>query len=149
MSRYLQVAIEAARQAGRVLAQHVGRPASIRIKRSPVDLVTDLDRRYEHLIAERLLNQFPSHGFHGEEQGPINPQATEQWIVDPLDGTMNFVHGLPLFAVSIGLVRRGHPCLGVVYDPMHDELFSAIRGVGARLNGTPIRVGMKHIWARY
>ena len=135
MSRYLKVAIEAARSAGRLLAQHVGRPKTIHTKRSPIDLVTDLDRASEALIAQRLLRNFPSHGFHGEERGPIKPEAAYQWVVDPLDGTMNFVHGLPFFAVSIGLVHRGRPSLGVIYDPMHDELFTAIRGAGAPHNG--------------
>ncbi len=138
--RYLAVAVEAARQAGRVQARAIGRPSTVETKRSAIDLVTDVDRASEALIAQRLLRNFPSHGFHGEERGPIKPEAAYQWVVDPLDGTMNFVHGAPWFAVSIGLTCEGQPLLGVIYDPMRDELFTAAADKGAALNGRRIHV---------
>ncbi|MBI4353806.1 MAG: inositol monophosphatase [Candidatus Omnitrophica bacterium] len=140
LHRYLSVAVEAARRAGRLQARAVGRPALVETKRSPVDLVTDVDRRSERLICDLIIRSFPTHGIHGEEQGRSNPRAAYQWIIDPLDGTMNFVHGTPWFAVSIGLTHEGRPILGVIYDPMQDELFATVSGEGATLNGQRIHV---------
>ncbi len=133
-------AIAAARQAGALLARYAGRPATVKTKRSAVDLVTEIDHASERLIAKRLERAFPAIGFLGEEHGHRRSDAPDQWVVDPLDGTLNFVHGVPLFGVSIGLVHRGRPVVGVVYDPSRRELFVAIHGRGATLNGRRIHV---------
>ncbi len=138
--RYLAVAVEAAQRAGRLQARSIGAPTTVETKRSSIDLVTDIDRRCERIIRTLITRSFPSHGLYGEEHGRANPNAADQWIIDPLDGTMNFVHGAPWFAVSIGLMREGRLLLGVIYDPMRDELFTAAVGKGAALNGRRIHV---------
>ncbi len=140
LDRYLRAASDAALHAGALLARHIGRPKSVRTKRSAIDLVTEIDRRSERLIQERLRAAAPAFGFLGEERGEHDAGAESRWIVDPLDGTNNFVHGMPIFGVSIALEQRGRMILGVIYDPMRRELFTAVRGRGARLNGRPIRV---------
>ena len=139
-ARYLRAAADAAVEAGALLARHIGRPRTVRTKRSAIDLVTEIDRRAERLIQRRLRAAAPRFGFLGEERGERDAGAEARWIVDPLDGTNNFVHGMPLFGVSIALEVRGRMAAGVIYDPMRRELFTAARGRGARLNGRPIRV---------
>jgi len=136
----LTVAVKAARQAGKLLVRHMGRPAHVETKRSAIDLVTEIDRASERLLYRTLHRRFPSHGFRGEEQTRVNPHAPYQWLVDPLDGTLNFVHGVPVFAISIGLLEQREPVLGVIYDPTREEMFTAIKGAGARLNGRRIWV---------
>lgn len=137
---HARAAARAARAAGRLLAQHIGRPTTVETKRSAVDLVTDIDRASERLIHRLLSQAFPSFGFLGEEHGARRERSPYRWVVDPLDGTMNFVHGVPLFGVSIALEHDHRLLVGVVYDPMRDELFSALRGGGAFLNGQRIAV---------
>src|SRR6202023_573838 len=109
-----------------------------------VDLVTVADRKSEALILERIRKQFPTHDVMGEEGTRIETGGEYKWYVDPLDGTTNFAHGYPVFAVSLALEHRGpeqaRRIAGVVYDPTRDELFSAELGGGAHLNGEPIRV---------
>ena len=140
LASYARLAAQAARPAGVLLSRHIGRPRTVETKRSAIDLVTEIDRASERLIHRILQRATPDFAFLGEEQG-LRPQRSEyRWIVDPLDGTNNFVHGLPLFGVSIGLEYRGRMVVGVVYDPMRRELFSATRGHGAFLNGRRIRV---------
>jgi len=136
----LQVAERAARRAGRLLAAHAGRPATVETKRSHIDLVTEIDRASEQILHRAIRRAFPDHGFRGEEATLTNPHAPYQWIVDPLDGTTNFVHGTPSFAISIGLLHVGRPVLGLIHDPMRHETFTALRGRGARLNGRRISV---------
>ncbi len=105
-----------------------------------VDLVTDFDHKAQDMIFGRLASAFPGHGFLAEE-GLDRPQEGDfRWIIDPLDGTTNYAHRLPVFCVSIALEFRGRIVLGVVYDPMHEEMFQAIEGEGARLKGAAIRV---------
>ena len=151
---YAEAAARTALEAGAFLARHVGRAGSVRTKRSPIDLVTKIDRASERLIRTRLRRAYPRAGFLGEEHGEERADAPERWIVDPLDGTNNFVHGLPIFGVSIGLERRGPPAsggtllVGVIYDPMRRELFVATRGGGAFLNGQRIRVSPARRLAR-
>jgi len=140
LQRYLEVAVRAARQAGMLLAAHVGEPTTVDTKRSVIDLVTDIDRASEQLIHRVLQRAFPDHGFHGEEHAHLRSEAPYTWIVDPIDGTTNFVHGVPAFAVSIGLVYHHAPLLGVIYDPMRKELFSGLKGRGAFLNGQRLSV---------
>jgi len=140
MSSYARAAAAAAREAGALLARHAGRPRHVATKRSAIDLVTDVDRASERLIERRLRRHDPRVGFLGEERGQRSGTAPSRWIVDPIDGTNNFVHGLPMFGVSIALEQRGQVVVGVIYDPMRKELFSAMRGGGAFLNGRRIRV---------
>ena len=140
LRRYASAASRAAVSAGALLARRVGRPKTVATKRSVIDLVTEIDRASERLIQTSLQRIAPSFGFLGEEHGQTLPDAETRWIVDPLDGTNNFVHGLPIFGVSIGLEHRGTMVVGVIYDPMRRELFTAIKGGGAFLNGRRIRV---------
>lgn len=129
----------AARAGGRVLQDWVGRFA-VREK-GPADLVTEADLASQQAVRDILMADFPGHAFVGEEaDGPYDPQAENCWVVDPLDGTTNYVHQLPHYAVSIALVQCGQTELGVIYDPVHDECFAAQRGRGAWLNGRPIHV---------
>ena len=104
------------------------------------NLVTDVDRRAEELIIGTIRKAYPDHGFLAEESGGGETPADYRWVIDPLDGTTNFTHGLPIFCTSIGLEHRGKLLLGVVYDPNQDELFTAEAGKGAFLNGKRIRV---------
>ncbi len=105
-----------------------------------VDLVTQFDRRAQDLIIKELRKKFPEYGILGEENISHNADAPIKWIVDPLDGTTNFAHGLPIWAISIALEKDGAIVLGVVYDPTRSELFSAVKGNGAFLNKKRIRV---------
>ena len=139
-SRCVDVASRVAKQAGKLLLKHAGSPARVETKRSAVDLVTNIDRAAEHLIRRALTRSFPDFGFLGEEHGPSNEGAATRWIIDPIDGTMNFVHGIPLFGISIGLEHEGKLVAGVIYDPSRGELYTAVRGRGAFLNGKRIRV---------
>lgn len=137
---FTHYAADIAREAGTVLRERFGKPHEVRFK-GTIDLVTEADQAAEDLIAGRLRELYPSHELLCEEgsRGAEN-ESTFRWVVDPLDGTTNFAHGLPTFAVSIALEEAGEPIVGVVYDPMRDELFAATRGGGATLNGLPIHV---------
>jgi len=135
----LDVAIEVAREAGRMLLAAQHRPHEIAWKSSAIDLVTEMDRRAEALIVERLAAAFPDYGFLTEES-PEHGATSTRWIIDPLDGTVNYAHGHPHFAVSIALEREGEIVVGVVYHPALDEMFVAERGKGAWCNNRPIRV---------
>ena len=148
LHRAVTVASRAAQRAGAILAASSGRPKSVRIKSSSIDLVTDIDRASERLLHRKIARHFPGHGFQGEEYRRTHPDAPFQWIVDPLDGTMNFVHGVPVFAISIGLQHRGRTVAGVIYDPNRQELFTAIQGEGAKLNGRSICVSPARRLAR-
>lgn len=145
MNQFLDVAIEAAREAGAMLLADFGRPKQISYK-GEVDLVTESDRRSEALVVARLRNHFPQHGIVAEEgSGAAGTSAGGGrprfcWHVDPLDGTTNFAHGYPCFAVSIGLVEANEPVVGVVFNPFANELFTAVRGEGAYLNQKRIHV---------
>ena len=140
----LDFAIQTARDAGRILAERFGRKIEISNK-SEIDLVTESDLASERLIIDRIKTQFPRHAILAEESGASGPvdresQSDWRWIIDPLDGTTNYAHGYPCFCVSIGLECSGRPEIGVVYDPLRDEMFTAERGKGAALNGRRIRV---------
>ena len=132
-----------AREAGALLMQYFAQGLKIEYK-GDADLVTAADRASEVLIRERVSKQFPSHDVLGEEQGLKDSGSEYRWYVDPLDGTTNFAHGYPVFAVSMGLEFRSRDeearIAGVVYDPSRDELFTAERGQGALLNGKAIHV---------
>ena len=139
---YLATAIEAALAAGRIHRQYFRQNPEVQ-KKGPIDLVTGADVAAEREFRALIAARFPDHSVLGEEGASGAPAVSQtrcRWIVDPLDGTTNFAHGLALFCVSIGFEVDGTIELGVVYDPIADELFTAERGGGARLNGQPIHV---------
>lgn len=140
----LNFAIQTARDAGSLLAERFGRALRVTNK-SELDLVTESDLASEKLIIDRIKTYHPRHAILAEESGaspPATPEAQSEWrwIIDPLDGTTNYAHGYPCFCVSIGLEHKGRMELGVIYDPMRGELFTAERGEGASLNGRRIHV---------
>jgi myo-inositol-1(or 4)-monophosphatase len=138
----LDFAIQTARDAGRILAERFGRKIEISNK-SEIDLVTESDLASERLIIDRIKTYYPRHSILAEESGVTNPHDHEgdwRWIIDPLDGTTNYAHGYPCFCVSIALEQKGRMEVGVVYDPIRDEMFAAERGQGASLNGRRINV---------
>lgn len=138
---FLEVAVAAAREAGEIISAAMDRPKNISYK-GEVDLVTETDNKSEAAILARLRHDFPDHAIIAEEGGASGPSASAeyQWHVDPLDGTTNFAHGYPVFAVSLGLLHHGEPLIAVVYNPVTHEIFTAIRGHGAHRNGAPIHV---------
>jgi myo-inositol-1(or 4)-monophosphatase len=148
LNTYAKLATRAALAAGSLLASRVGKPRRVDTKSSAIDLVTELDRAAESLIYRILHNAKPDIGFLGEESGHRPQRSQARWIVDPLDGTNNFVHGLPIFGVSIGLEDHGAMLVGVIYDPMRHELFVATKGGGALLNGKRIHVSSTRKLAR-
>jgi myo-inositol-1(or 4)-monophosphatase len=130
----LTLAVGLARQAGALLRNGLARGTAVARKSSPLDLVTEYDRAAERIIAAGLRSAFPDHSIHGEEGGRLtSAESAFLWHVDPLDGTTNFAHGFPVFAVSIALYHGQSPLLGVVYDPTRDECFRAIAGMGSVL----------------
>jgi myo-inositol-1(or 4)-monophosphatase len=135
-----RVAIDAARAAGHLLKSGLPGSRHIAYKGSPTNLVTEMDARAEELIVERLSAAFPDDAVLGEERGATAGRSGRRWIIDPLDGTTNYAHGLPTFAVSIGLETDKRVELGVVFDPNLDELFVAERGHGATLNDRRLTV---------
>jgi myo-inositol-1(or 4)-monophosphatase len=139
LSKELDVALSAARRAGEVLRAGFGTEHAITYK-GEVDLVTEVDGEAERVISEELLGTFPTYGMLAEEGGELAGEDDLRWIVDPLDGTTNYAHGLSIVCVSIALERAGEVFLGVVHDPMGEETFIAERGRGATLNGDPINV---------
>ena len=139
MTRELEMAIVAADAVDRVLRDGFGRRHRIEYK-GESDLVTEADKEAERKIEEILREGFPDHGMLTEESGETESQGDARWIVDPLDGTTNYAHGVPFFCTSIALERAGEVILGVVHDPMANETYAAERGQGATLNGEPLRV---------
>jgi myo-inositol-1(or 4)-monophosphatase len=139
MSRYLDVAREAAWEGGRILMEEFARPVHISYK-GDVDLVTQADKRSEEAVVAILRREFPGHAIVAEEGGGREQESRFRWHVDPLDGTTNFAHHFPWFAVSVGLEEAGELVAGVVFNPANGELFAAEHGQGAMLNGSPIRV---------
>jgi myo-inositol-1(or 4)-monophosphatase len=146
LAGFLSAAVDAARRGALELDRWRAR-FSVKEK-SRADLVTDADHASQRIIREALLAAFPDHHFLGEEDAvghsheEIRPadQAPPTWIVDPLDGTANYVHDVPAYCVSIGLFAEGRPVVGVIHDPRQNEVFTAALGQGAFLNGAPIRV---------
>lgn len=141
MSELLQVATEAAREAGKFLKESVGKVRTVEAKSGEVrNLVSEIDRGSEERIIRHIRTRFPGHSILAEESGGNTDPAEYRWIIDPLDGTTNFLHGVPIFCVTIGVERRGEIVAGVVYDPNGDEEFTAEKGRGAHLNGQRISV---------
>ena len=136
----LLVAVQAAEEAARIQRFHVGGDLDVATKSNVSDLVTKVDRLCEERIRAIIGERFPDHAVLGEELGGPGGDAEYRWIVDPLDGTVNYAHGFPFYCVSIGLEVRGRLEVGVVLDSSRGELFTAVRGGGAFLNGAPIRV---------
>jgi myo-inositol-1(or 4)-monophosphatase len=154
MHPMLNTAVKAARQAGRIITRASDDLERVQVARKAQnDFVTEVDRASEQAIVEILLQAYPHHCVMGEEFGisagpkaqtPADPQQAEAlWIIDPLDGTTNFIHGLPHYAVSIGLMEKGVMTQALVYDPNRNELFTATKGAGAYLNDRRIRVSKR------
>jgi myo-inositol-1(or 4)-monophosphatase len=144
-SAVLNVMIKAAHRAGRSLKRDLGEVENLQVSvKGPRNFVTAADRRAEEIVREELAKARPDYGFLGEEGGAIEgADKSHRWIVDPLDGTTNFLHGIPHFAVSIGLERNGAIVAGLVYNPANDDMFLAERGKGAYLNDRRIRVAAR------
>jgi myo-inositol-1(or 4)-monophosphatase len=138
-TEFVTAAREAASLAGRMLRQGMDEGTEISFK-GAVDLVTNFDHRAQDIIVGRLSAAFPGHGFLAEEGLSLGPASEFRWVIDPLDGTTNFAHRFPVFTVSIGLEFQGRLVVGVVYDPMRDEMFQGAEGEGAYLDGKRIRV---------
>src|SRR5712675_1078957 len=139
MNPFLEVAVEAALEAGGILTTEFARPPDISYK-GEVDIVTQADRRSEQAIVNLLRKRFPQHAIVSEEGGGYERDSPFRWHLDPLDGTTNFAHGYPCFAVSIGLEEAGELINGVIYQPVSGELFTAVKGEGAYLNQKKIHV---------
>jgi len=139
---FLDTAVEAARIAGRYQRYRFESLLNVTMK-GDKDLVTEVDRESERLIVGHLLGAFPDHGILAEEGECRQGEAPYRWIIDPLDGTTNYAHGFPWFCVSIGLESAGELLAGVVFNPMHAELFTATRGGGAFLNGQRLHVSAR------
>jgi myo-inositol-1(or 4)-monophosphatase len=144
-SALLNVMIGAARKAARALKRDFGEVENLQVSlKGPANFVSAADRRAEETLRAELAKGRPGYGFLGEEGGKHEgSDQTHTWIVDPLDGTTNFLHGIPQFCISIGLERSGTVVAGVIYNPVTDELFTAERGKGAFLNDRRIRVAAR------
>lgn len=141
LQAFLDIATEAAFSAGAVLTHYLGQLDDIQEKGRPGDLVTVADKEAEQVVLGVLRRHFPEHSVLAEESGRIEAKDTDYlWAIDPLDGTTNYTHQYPFFAVSIGLLIHGVPSLGVIYDPFHEDIFQAAKGLGAYRNRRPIQV---------
>ncbi len=137
----LDIAIQAAQEAGHFLKENVGKVKNIEMKKGEArNLVSEIDKGSEAKIIKMLKGHFPNHGILAEESGGNSLTEEYRWIIDPLDGTTNFLHGVPVFCVTIALEHKGTIIAGVTYDPNLDELFTAEKGSGAYLNGSKLRV---------
>ncbi|KLN96789.1 inositol-1-monophosphatase [Moellerella wisconsensis] len=141
MHPMLNIAIRAARKAGNKIAQNYENPSNIQVTQKGMnDFVTNVDRDSERLIIDIIHKSYPDHTIITEESGELSGKDQDiQWVIDPLDGTTNFTKRLPHFSVSIAVRVKGRTEVAVVYDPMRNELFSAVRGQGAQLNGYRLR----------
>ncbi|WJW74530.1 inositol-1-monophosphatase [Thiohalobacter sp. IOR34] len=143
MHPMLNIAARAARAAGDVIVRHVDRLDELTVtSKDRNDYVSEVDRQAEEVVIRILRKAYPSHGILAEESGS-QPGDEYQWIIDPLDGTTNFLHGFPQFSVSIALRHKGRLEQGVIYDPLRQELFTATRGAGAQLNNRRLRVAQR------
>jgi myo-inositol-1(or 4)-monophosphatase len=137
----LNIAIRAAHRAGDFIVRKINKVPDLKVEvKARNDYVSEVDREAESLIIEELLKAYPGHGIVAEESGVIETDDEYRWIIDPLDGTTNYLHGFPHYAVSIACEHRGRLSHGVIYDPFKQELFAASRGDGATLNNRRIRV---------
>jgi myo-inositol-1(or 4)-monophosphatase len=136
----LEFAMDLARAAGQVIRENYETVHEVGRKRTVIELVTEVDHAAEQLIVAAIRERYPDHAILAEEGRSLEQVSDYLWVVDPLDGTVNYAHGFPIFAVSIAVRRKGETIIGVVYDPLRDELFAAERGAGTFLNGQPRRV---------
>src|SRR3984957_10686066 len=140
MHPLLNIAVRAARRAGEVIVRSLGRLESLEVtSKGRNDYVSEIDRTAERDIIDIIHKHYPDHAILAEESGSSGDNETV-WIIDPLDGTTNFLHGFPVFAVSIAVQQRGKLEIGVIYDPMRQEIFTATRGGGAHLENHRMRV---------
>ena len=141
MQPMLNIAIRAARLAGDYIVRKINKLPDLKVEvKAQNDFVSEVDREAEARIVGELLKAYPDHGILAEESGVVDGQGEFRWIIDPLDGTTNYLHGFPHYAVSIACEHRGRLAHGVIYDPFKQELFAASRGDGATLNNRRIRV---------
>jgi myo-inositol-1(or 4)-monophosphatase len=141
MNLFLKTAVQAAKEAGQIHKKHYGRVRNIRFKsKNKLNLVTEVDQQCEEAVLSILEKAFPAHNLWGEESGRQKIQSDYTWLVDPLDGTTNYAHAYPFFCCSVALVHKGRPIVGVIYDALRDECFTAEKGRGAFLNGRRLQV---------
>lgn len=148
MHPMLTIAVRAARKAGNLIAKNYETPDAVEASQKGTnDFVTNVDRDAEHLIIDVIRKSYPQHSIVSEERGElIGEDRDVQWVIDPLDGTANFIKRFPHFSVSIAVRIKGRTEVAVVYDPMRNELFTATRGQGAQLNGYRLRGTNAKIW---
>jgi myo-inositol-1(or 4)-monophosphatase len=140
MHALLNIAVMAAHRGGDTLIRYVNKLEKLKVElKGRNDFVSEADRAAENAVIDTILKHYPDHAILAEESGPQG-ESEYLWVIDPLDGTTNFLHGFPVFAVSVGLLHRGRPEHAAVYDPLRQELFTASRGRGAQLDGRRIRV---------
>ena len=132
--------IQISKEAGELIRNAFGKTHSVEFKTNELNLVTETDKASEKLITDFVKRKYPSHGILAEEGSEANRSAEYLWVIDPLDGTTNFAHGLPIFSVSIGVQKNGETIRGVVYDVMRDVIFSSEKGNGSFENGNKISV---------
>jgi myo-inositol-1(or 4)-monophosphatase len=139
MNQYLDAAIKAARAAGELVRENFGRPLKVDAEEAH-DIKLELDVRSQELITKLLLENFPNHSILGEEGSAENTSTEFEWVIDPIDGTVNYFYGIPHFCISIALRQKGEIIVGVIFDPMRNELWHAERGGKAYLNDRAIGV---------
>ncbi len=142
MTQYLDAALIAARAAGESLRKNFQQPLRINSAEAH-DIKLEIDVQTQELIADLLLSEFPQHALYGEEGIVGDQSATYQWVVDPIDGTVNYYYGIPHFCISIALRRDKEVIVGVIYDPMRDEMWSGLKGAAPTLNGKSFRVSTR------
>jgi len=148
MEQFKQVLLEATKEAGKIIQQYFQGSFNIENKEGINNLVTEVDKHSEKAIIDIIRKNYPGHSIISEEVGEMLQESDYQWIIDPIDGTVNFAHGIPICCVSIGLKHKNELLLGAVYNPMMNELFFAEKGKGAYLNDKPIRVSSKTNFAK-
>ena len=147
MMPLLNTATAAARRAGDMALRYADRIEQLTVRsKNPNEIVTEVDQAAERIIIEHIRTGYPDHAFLGEESG-ASGSGEYEWIIDPIDGTTNYVHRFPVFCVSLALRRRGELQLGVIYDPLRQEMFTTTRGGGARMNERRIRVSRQETLA--
>lgn len=141
LNSYIKVALTASQEGGKILKKYWQKVSSIQDKDVPGNLVTEADKESEKIIVQIIKKNFPEHSILAEESGLEQlGQSDFLWIIDPLDGTVNYAHNHPMFAISIALAFKGEIVLGVIFNPIYEQLFTAVKGKGATLNGEKISV---------
>lgn len=141
MQAMLNVAVRAARAAGRITTRSFSQPEALEVElKSTHDYVTSADKAAEEAIMQTIHRYYPDHGIHAEESGSSHSESPYQWVIDPIDGTTNFMRNIPHFCISIAVTYKGKAQQAVVYDPIREEMFTASKGSGARLNDQRLRV---------